>query len=150
MYDVLADPALYRYIDRAPPASVAALRDLYLRLERRRSPDGRQAWLNWIVRPLDGDPIGFVQATVDPSIAWIAYMFAPSAWGRGHATSACRSMIAFLQERYPVERFGATVEMDNERSIRLLERLGFRRCDPPSGMTLSPTERLFTYPHGHE
>ena len=150
MYEVLSHPALYRYIDRPPPASVAVLRELYVRLERRTSPDGRHAWLNWIVRPVDGDPIGVVQATVDPAMTWIAYMFAPPAWGHGHATSACRSMIAFLQQRCRVERFAATVEKDNERSIRLLQRLGFRPSDPPPGTTLSDTERLFTYPHEHE
>jgi hypothetical protein len=49
MFAVLSDPALFRFIDGAPPASVHELRQRYARLESRMSPDGRQRWPNWVL-----------------------------------------------------------------------------------------------------
>src|SRR5262245_56366218 len=65
MFAVLSDPAIYEH-ENAPPASADALRDRYRKLETRRSGDGRQEWLNWVVRLADGELTGYVQATVYP------------------------------------------------------------------------------------
>jgi len=143
MYRILCDPELHRYMDNPPPASLDALRERYRLLERRTSPDGLQHWLNWIVIPVDGEPIGFVQATVEATTAWIAYTLARADWGRGHATRACQLMIANLVERYGVERLMAVAEAENARSIRLLERLGFALAADTANVTLTPSERLF-------
>ncbi len=59
MFALLSDPALYRYIDEAPPADVDHLRARYARLERRESADGRQRWLNWVVRAPGQPPLGY-------------------------------------------------------------------------------------------
>src|SRR5512132_2186077 len=63
MFAVLNDPAIYEY-ENAPPASLAALQARYAALESRRSPDGAEDWLNWVVRLPGGAAIGYVQATV--------------------------------------------------------------------------------------
>jgi RimJ/RimL family protein N-acetyltransferase len=146
MYEVLSDPALYRYLDYGPPPSVEHLRSVYARLETRRSPDGSQLWLNWVVRPKDGPPLGYVQATVAANhTAWIAYVFSSRHWGRGHGTLATRAVVDHLASDYEVTLFLATVEAENERSIRLLERLGFHPATPQEAaiQALSATERLF-------
>ena len=63
MFEVLCDPLTHQYIDHPPPSSVDHLRAVYKQLETRKSPDGRQLWLNWVVR-LPGQPaMGYVQAT---------------------------------------------------------------------------------------
>ncbi len=64
MFELLRDPAIYEYLDYSPPASVEYLRDVYARLEARRSPDGSEAWLNWVIHPRDHPLVGYVQATV--------------------------------------------------------------------------------------
>ena len=64
MFELLSDRAIYQYLDYSPPASVEYLRGVYLRLEARRSPDGSEAWLNWVIRPRDQPLVGYVQATV--------------------------------------------------------------------------------------
>ena len=143
MYRILCDAELHRYLDERPPASLDALRKRYEYLERRTSPDGSQHWLNWIVIPAGGAPIGFVQATVEATTASIAYTLARHEWGRGHATRACRLMLENLVARYGVQRFTAVAEVENTRSIRLLERLGFAPAAEPGSITLTPTERLF-------
>ena len=146
MFEVLKDPALYRYLDHPPPPSLEHLLAVYARLETRRSPDATEHWLNWIVRPRDRPPIGYVQATVvSDRSAWIAYVFSSKHWGRGYATQATQAVVGHLARAHGVRRFLASVEADNGRSIRLLERLGFREATERelAGHDLSPSERLF-------
>ena len=129
MFPALSDPELYRYLDYGPPPSLDDLRSVYKRLQRGVSPDGSEIWLNWILC-LDGAiNIGYIQATlVSPNAAWIAYFLSSDYWGHGYAYSATKAMLQHLIERYEVAEFLATVEMENIRSISLLERLGFERA----------------------
>lgn len=146
MFEVLADREIYRHLDYSPPPSVEHLRDVYTRLESRRSPDGSQLWLNWVVRVNGRAPAGYVQATViSPRSAWIAYVLSSKYWGFGHAHAATRAMIDHLAAAYGIDRYLATVEVGNRRSIRLLERLDFRSATSHEARTyvLSATERLF-------
>jgi ribosomal-protein-alanine N-acetyltransferase len=146
MFELLSDPLIYRHLDHGPPPSLDHLRAVYAALQTRLSPDGRQAWLNWIVCPDGGAPVGVVQATVIASdTAWIAYELASRYWGRGYASAATAAMLEYLQRDWGIARFLATVEVDNARSIRLLRRLSFRAATPQEAEPhrLSATERLF-------
>ena len=130
MFGVLSDPAIYEY-ENAPPASVEALRARYARLESRRSGDGRERWLNWVIR-MDGvGLIGYVQATVHANgSAGIAYEMASAHWGRGHARRATEAMIEELADHYGVTMLFAVAKERNFRSLRLLQHLGFSRAGP--------------------
>lgn len=146
MFDLLCDPEIHRYLDHPPPPSIEHLRGVYERLESRQSPDGRQRWLNWALRARDGPLLGYVQATVTAQgDAWVAYVLSRQHWGRGHAAAAMRAMLEHLKVAYEVHRFLATVEVDNLRSIRLLERLGFQPAteNELGGHSLAESERLF-------
>ena len=146
MFEVLADSKIYRYLDYPPPPSVEHLRDVYTRLEARKSPDGDQIWLNWVVRPHGHPPVGYVQATIaSTGSAWIAYVLSSKYWGRGYAHLATHVVMENLTTAYGVVRYLATVEAENCRSIRLLERLAFRPAlsHEAAGHNLSATERLF-------
>jgi RimJ/RimL family protein N-acetyltransferase len=147
LYAVLADPALYRHIGHPPPGSVEVLREVYRGLESRRSPDGREAWLNWVVRDTATQAaLGYVQATVlARGRAWVAYVIGREHQGRGLATRATRAMMDHLRSEHAVSRFLASVEQDNTPSIRLLGRLGFRPATPieAAAHRLDATERLF-------
>ena len=138
MYAVLSDPAIYEF-ENAPPVSLDALRERYRKLETGRSPDGRQLWLNWVVRQcVDGRLIGYVQATVLlDATALIAYEFGSAWWGQGLAFEATAAVIGELRGRYRVRAVGAVLKQVNHRSRRLLERLGMRVAGPgefPRGM----------------
>jgi RimJ/RimL family protein N-acetyltransferase len=125
MFEVLADPRIYEF-ENAPPRSPAWLRERYARLESRRSADGREQWLNWVLRLADGALIGYVQATVRADArAAIAYELNSRHWGRGLAHEAVAAMIGELASAYGVRRLSAVFKRDNVRSRRLLERLGF-------------------------
>jgi len=143
MFVVLGDPAIYEY-ENEPPASVEGLRERFTRLEGRRSADGEQLWLNWVVRLRSSGLIGYVQATVFPTgRAAIAYVLAGKYWGRGLAAEACQAMIAELAASYGVRTVYAVFKRRNVRSARLLERLGFAPALPGSaGVDLQADELL--------
>ena len=125
MFAVLGDPAIYLY-ENEPPPSLEWLRDRFTRLETRRSPDGNEQWLNWVIRLSTSVSIGYVQATVfADGNATIAYVLSSAYWRRGLASQAVKAMIAELVESYQVRKLFAMLKVENRRSIRLLERLGF-------------------------
>lgn len=126
LYAVLDDPELYVFTDDKGPTSLEALTERLRRLESRRSPDGTERWLNWVVRSGEGAVVGYVQATVRPGgEAEIAYVFGRAHWGRGFATRACNAMLEALADDYGVTRATATLDPRNAASLALLQRLGF-------------------------
>lgn len=46
-------------------------------------------------------------------------------WGQGYALEACSTLLPLLFERFSLHRLEAYIMPSNERSIRLIERLGF-------------------------
>ena len=126
LFDLLNDPAVYTYLDDAPPQSCAWLSERFTRLESRRSGDGREHWLNWAIRLDTGELAGFVQATVcEAGLAWIAFVIGREFWGRGVAQRAACAVLDEGFLRYAVTHWLATADPRNERSIRLLTHLGF-------------------------
>lgn len=130
MFRVLSDPAIYEY-ENEPPASVEWLRARYGKLESRSSADGRERWLNWVIRMDDVGLIGYIQATVhDDGSAGIAYEMASAHWGRGLARRATEAMLSELAGHYGVTTFFAVAKQGNFRSLGLLARLGFSLANP--------------------
>ncbi|MBI3288956.1 MAG: GNAT family N-acetyltransferase [Elusimicrobia bacterium] len=127
LFEPLRDAAIYRFIPRDPPSSVEKLAERYARLQAG-DPDGKQAWLNFAVRLIEGPVyIGKVQATISADAADVAYLFSPRHWGQGYASEAVRALIDHLFAAYAVRVVRASLDTRNERSAALLERLGFAR-----------------------
>jgi [ribosomal protein S5]-alanine N-acetyltransferase len=125
MFVVLSDPAIYEY-ENKPPTSLEWLRERFTKLESRCSSDGRQQWLNWVIRLPTLELVGYVQATIYAhGRAAIAYELSSAYWSRGLAAKAVSAMIAELAARYQVHDVSAVLKRQNRRSFRLLERLGF-------------------------
>ena len=57
----------------------------------------------------------------------LGYRLAPSHWGQGIALKAVGAVVHYGFEALEVNRIEATVNVANERSIRVLEKLGFQR-----------------------
>ena len=130
MFVVLSDPAIYEY-ENEPPPSPEWLRARFGKLESRKSPDGQDLWLNWVIRLPTTELIGYVQATVHPNgHAAIAYELSSAHWGRGLARQAVQAMISELVEHHQVRSLSAVLKRENLRSLRLLERLGFSLASP--------------------
>lgn len=59
--------------------------------------------------------------------AELGFALARDAWGRGLATEAVEALIGFSFDTLALHRLEADVDPRNDRSLRLLERQGFRR-----------------------
>jgi len=144
MFVVLSDPAIYEY-ENEPPTSLEGLRARFARLESRQSPDGREQWLNWVIRLPTSELIGYVQATVRSNgSAAIAYELSSTYWGRGLANRAVQAMIGELVRHYGVRELSAVFKRENLRSERLLRSLGFSLASPEEHVKrrVGPGERL--------
>ena len=98
LFPLLSDANLYSYTQEEPPGSIVALRERFHFLESRRSPDGSQAWLNWMVRELKThEAIGYVQATVGAAGADIAWVVGTDYQRLGYATEASSAMVMWLR-----------------------------------------------------
>lgn len=130
LYASLRDDDLYGFIPQDPPVSEHALWERYTRLEARRSPDGREVWLNWAARLLKtADYVGTFEATVLPGrTACVAYMVFAPYQGRSYATEGLRRVVAYLSAEHHVKTIVAEIDTRNAGSIALVERLGFTRA----------------------
>lgn len=138
MFRVLSDPAIYEF-ENEPPSSEAWLAERYARLERRVSPDGSQAWLNWVVRLPGGELSGYVQATVLGSgAALVAYELASRHWRQGIGGSAVSAMLDELHSNHGVRLFVAVLKSANFRSLGLLRSLGFRVASSQEAAEFAP------------
>lgn len=131
LFEVLRDPRLYAFLDEVPPASVQELAEKLARSEHRRSPDGKEHWLNWVVRVESGAIAGYVQTTVaENKETNVAYVFSPLYKGQGIATAAVRRMLEIVVEDHQPTMLFIVAEADNLPSLRLAERLGFTPAPP--------------------
>jgi [ribosomal protein S5]-alanine N-acetyltransferase len=129
LYERMQEERLYRFIPQDPPDTSRALEDRYDFLSARRSPDGREAWLNWAVcERASGEYAGTLEATVyDKGTAIIAYMVFASYQRRGIAAEACGRLLEHLFDDYQVGMVAAEIDTRNVASIALVENLGFKR-----------------------
>ncbi len=69
---------------------------------------------------------GIRRALPNAQCADLGYELAPKYWGRGFASEAAGAMLRLAFEDLELERVEAICVVANERSFRLLRRLGFR------------------------
>lgn len=56
----------------------------------------------------------------------IGFAFLPDFWGQGFAFEAASAVLEEARERFGLKRILAITSLDNDASIKLLQRLGFR------------------------
>jgi RimJ/RimL family protein N-acetyltransferase len=130
MFAGLSDKLAYEFIPDAPPGCVAVLAARYARLATGKSPNGRELWLNWMIKSLQySEFVGYVQATIRPEEAamLIAYHVFPAHWGQGVGREAVAGMLAHCQAVHHVREARAYIDTRNLPSRRLVEALGFER-----------------------
>lgn len=56
----------------------------------------------------------------------VGYALVPEFWSRGYALECASAVVAYAHEELGLPRIVAVVSPDNDRSIRLLEKMGFK------------------------
>lgn len=85
----------------------------------------------FVLRPR-GSPVivatvGFHTVSIQNGTAEVTYDVAPSHWGKGIATAACRAATTWAFEVAGWHRVQASTVLPNLRSQRVLEKCGFKR-----------------------
>jgi len=129
MFEILKDPLLYKFTGDTPPSDIDTLVRRYEFWEKRRSPDGLQLWLNWIIRERSsGTAVGHAQATVTADCAEIAWVVGTSTQNRGYASEAAQGVVQWLRE-FGMREIRASIHPGHLASIRVAERAGLTRTD---------------------
>jgi RimJ/RimL family protein N-acetyltransferase len=98
LYPILSDPALHTFTGDSPPRSEAALAEVYARRESRRSPDGDELWLNWLIQERElGIAVGYAQATISLRQTLVAWVIAGPWQRRGYGSKAAQGLMAWLR-----------------------------------------------------
>jgi enoyl-CoA hydratase/carnithine racemase/RimJ/RimL family protein N-acetyltransferase len=123
----LDDPALHEFIG-GRPATGEELRERFTRQVRGRSPDGREVWLNWVLRLRDtGHAVGTAQATVRfddaGATADLAWVIAAEHQGQGLAKEAAGAVAAWLRAQ-GIDRLGARIHPGHRASMAVAQSIG--------------------------
>lgn len=129
LFDALADPRVYEHICDAPAESVPELASQFSRMAQGPPADhAGERWLNVAIRRReDWCLLGRLQATIIDQRAEVAYLIGPRFWGQGFAIEGMSAFQRHLKDHEGVSEFWATTTPQNSKSIRLLERLQYRR-----------------------
>ena len=74
-----------------------------------------------------GELIGSEELRIKTSRASLGYLLARAHWGQGYATEAVATVIAWALDQPKLFRVWAVCDVDNQRSARLLQRVGMQR-----------------------
>lgn len=128
VFRMFSDPQVMRYWSHVPYTDPAEARDY---IERSRTLPEDESFIQWCVaRAEDDSMIGTCTLfRIEPAHrrAEIGYGLTREAWGQGYMTEALEAAIGYAFESLGLHRLEADVDPRNGASLRLLERLGFRR-----------------------
>lgn len=127
---LFADSDLHHFVPFEPP-TLERQRERCERWAKRRSPDGKDLWLNWIARHKStGQAIGHLQAGLgQDGVASIGYLIARDFQGRGLATEALREVFDYLRRSLGAKEVKAWTDTRNEASHRLAKKLGMAQVE---------------------
>jgi [ribosomal protein S5]-alanine N-acetyltransferase len=128
MTEVYGDPAVMRHV----AVGVLDRERTVVLLEQYRHAEARDGFSTWAVVEKDSGAVvgdvgfGLYAPTGEPELG---YTLASSAWGNGYGFEAARACVDAAFAHLPHSRLVAKVEPENEHSLRIAERLGFRTVD---------------------
>lgn len=128
LFEVFADAEVTRYWSSPSLADRAAAERLLADIH---AAFAERELFQWGIAARDGGPLlgtcTLRQLDERHRRAEIGFALARRAWGAGLASDALDTMLAFAFGALALERIEADVDPDNARSLRRLERAGFRR-----------------------
>jgi ribosomal-protein-alanine N-acetyltransferase len=133
-----ADPEVRRYIGGAPRPRDVAERKFQNGLDR---PADRRLWMWAAVYKPEGSYIGRCgvyphfgrTGSVIAGEGALGFYLARPYWGRGLATEAGRAFVNFGFKELNLSRIVTAVQVGNDASVRVLEKLGFSLVSTEEG-----------------
>ncbi len=143
IYYQFSDDAVNRYLFDAKPMSDANEADELIRFYLQPEPRAQHRWI--LTRKTDGVKMGtcgfHCWNRKDGSVE-VGYDLKQEFWGQGYVSEAMMAIIAFARESMDVKTISACISVDNQKSIRVVEKLGFM----PTGLEMLEF-RGTEYPH---
>ncbi len=123
--ELFADSELHTYVPFEPP-TLKQQSERCARWAKRKSPDGKELWLNWLARDTaTKKPVGHFQAGVgQDAVASIGYVVGRQFQNQGLATEALGAVFEYLKERLGVRQVKAWSDTRNLASHRLAQKMG--------------------------
>jgi RimJ/RimL family protein N-acetyltransferase len=128
LFAVFSDPQVMRYWSSPPLADRSVARQLLQRIQ-----DGfrQQSFFQWGVALRDEDRVvgtcTLFRLDTDNGRAEVGFALGREHWKLGYMSEALPALLVFAFESLGLRRLEADVDPRNRASIRLLERLGFRK-----------------------
>jgi [ribosomal protein S5]-alanine N-acetyltransferase len=128
IFQHFSDPQVTEYLMDEPPLTDSSQAQEIIRFFM--EPEGKTQNRWGMIRKTDQRLIGtcgFHKWDKERFRTEMGYDLTPACWGQGYMTEALRAMISSGFERMALNRIDAMVYVDNPRSYKLLEKLGFKR-----------------------
>lgn len=127
MFDYAKREDVTEYLLWSPHPNVSYTRD-YLNYIQSRYSLGD--FFDWAIIDKDSRRMigtcGFTRINTDNDAGEIGYVLNPDFWGKGYAVEAARRVIEFGFEELSLHRIEARFMQGNERSLRVMEKLGMQ------------------------
>jgi ribosomal-protein-alanine N-acetyltransferase len=121
-----SDPQATRYLAWTPYTEIEKLAEfLRGRAEAWENRDGHYAYLICL-RDTDR-PIGSIGIFIDGPKAMCGYVLGQAYWGNGYATEALTCLVQWTDQQPQIRRAWAYCAVENESSIRVMEKAGLER-----------------------
>ncbi|MBJ7264967.1 MAG: GNAT family N-acetyltransferase [Burkholderiaceae bacterium] len=126
--EIYGDPLVMKYTDEKPFADLTTVSTM-LRSVRTLFHEGQS--LEWAIELNGADLIigtcGLHTFDKPSATAEVGCLLHREAWGNGHMTHALNLLAKFAAEKVQIRRLLADVAPENQRALRLFNRLGYRR-----------------------
>jgi len=124
LYLAATDAEVVRFMDWSMPTDPS---DTESRLRKASASWDRGSEYQWVILERDsGECIGTISCRPRGHEADFGYFLGRKYWGRGLGTDAASAVVAWLETQPEITRIWASVDVENVRSRRLLERLGLQ------------------------
>jgi ribosomal-protein-alanine N-acetyltransferase len=123
-----SDPEVLRYLPIEPTTREQAAAQLQAMLNSQREQP-RQRVVLAVMPKQATQPVGTVVLRISSAQqreGHLAVCLRRDSWGQGYASEACAALLQLGFERLQLHRVHTTVSVDNQASVRLMQKLGLR------------------------
>jgi RimJ/RimL family protein N-acetyltransferase len=128
LFEIMRDPAIGAAMGEPPPEDVIAVGARIGSWIAGPGSEHDERWLNWIARTPDGSPVAYLAATVQGSLAWLAWIVGVDHQRRGYATEAALAIMDHLAT-HGISAFLASIRESHAASEGVARDLGLLVTD---------------------